>query len=489
MLRVKRQVMVASKMYVSMAIQEMDVQSLLENCHAGNDIHSSRRLLFWMACNGLECLPLYADYLIRSFASSSNLAKACQVFLKVSTATVYTWNAIISAHAQHSHHEQVLVLFSEMGKTGMKGDRITFLCILKVCSAYGTLVEGKLIHMMAVEMGFDIDVMIGSTLVHMYGKCATLHEACKVFHTLPIPNVVSWGALITGYACHGDCMQALQFFEEMQRQGLEPEKSTFLSALKACANVGATTEGQLIHDQVIRTGLHADIAVSSALMDMYGKCRRRLELHKLFRDLPNHDAVSWASFMSSFAQHEDTLSVFDLLQEMEKDGIIPDQACVDMAGVQGRIIHDLIIKANIESYMAVANSLVDMYAKGGCLQEAENMFSKVKRPNLISCSAMISGYVREGCAFLACDLFERMENEGIRPDKVTFLAALRACGSLGAIGKGRQIHSTLTEDGMDRDFNEGMMLVNYKLSGRRDKYGRSQGRLGLRLEDKYMRSL
>ncbi|MCO5550229.1 hypothetical protein L7F22_003712 [Adiantum nelumboides] len=230
---------------------QIDVPSLLESCRATNDIHSSGQLLFWMACNGLESLPLFADYLIRCLASSSAIAKACQVFLKTSTPTAYTWNAIISAHAQHSHHKQALVLFTEMQNLGVKVDRITLLCILKVCSSISALMEGELIHVMVVEMGFNFDLVIGSTLVHMYGTCAALAEARKVFDALPHPNGVSWGALITGYAHHGDCMQALQLFEEMKRRGLEPEKSTFLSVLKACASVGATTEGQLIHDQVI----------------------------------------------------------------------------------------------------------------------------------------------------------------------------------------------------------------------------------------------
>ncbi|MCO5550228.1 hypothetical protein L7F22_003711 [Adiantum nelumboides] len=203
-------------------------------------------------------------------------------------------------------------------------------------------------------------------------------------------------------------------------------------------------------------------------MDMYGSCKRRLELHKLFRDLPNHDMVSWASFMSSFAGHLDTSSVFNLLQEMEEDGIMPDhvmflcilKACLDMSGVQGRVIHDHIIKANFESDMAVANSLVGMYAKGGCFQEAEKVFSKVKKHNLISCSAMISGYVQGGCSLLAWDLFETMQDEGIRPDKVTFLGALRACSSMGAIRKGRQIHSALIKDGFDTEVGLGNTLVD-----------------------------
>ena len=77
----------------------------------------------------------------------------------------------------------------------------------------GVLWQGKLFHMVIVEMGSDADLVIGSTPVHMNGICANLEEAQKVLDYLLNPNVVSWGALITGYAEYGDSMKALQLFK------------------------------------------------------------------------------------------------------------------------------------------------------------------------------------------------------------------------------------------------------------------------------------
>ncbi|KAH7372419.1 hypothetical protein KP509_17G003100 [Ceratopteris richardii] len=210
------------------------------------------------------------------------------------------------------------------------------------------------------------------------------------------------------------------------------------------------------------------MTVTSALMDMYGKCIRLPELQKLFGDCPRHDAVSWASFISTYIEQGSDCCASDLLKAMGQLGIMPDQvlflsllrACVVMPSSEARIIHDCIIKANFETDQVVANCLVSMYAKIGCLQEAEITFRKVEVPDIISCSSMIFGYDHAGFSFLACELFEKMQEEGIHSDRVSFLGVLKAYGSLGAVRKGRLVHGMLIESGFESDVEIGNTLVD-----------------------------
>lgn len=68
------------------------------------------------------------------------------------------------------------------------------------------------------------------------------------------------------------------------------------------------------------------------------------------------------------------------------------------------------------------------------------------RRNVISRSAMILGYVQLENFNEALQLFEQMELEGSKPNKVTFVGVLKACISLDNSKIGRKIHSSILEN-------------------------------------------
>ncbi len=55
----------------------------------------------------------------------------------------------------------------------------------------------------------------GNSLVDMYAKCGSMDNACKVFNKMPSHDVVSWNALLGGYAMHGQGKTALKHFKLM----------------------------------------------------------------------------------------------------------------------------------------------------------------------------------------------------------------------------------------------------------------------------------
>eukprot|EP00250_Pteridium_aquilinum_P026171 c32486_g1_i1 orf=2-220(+) len=72
----------------------------------------------------------------------------------------------------------------------------------------------------------------------MYAKCGSLLDAQEVFEKLCFQDIVSWNALIAGYAEHGPHHEAFSCFECMQRRGVCEDGVTLVSVLKACGNIG-----------------------------------------------------------------------------------------------------------------------------------------------------------------------------------------------------------------------------------------------------------
>ncbi|KAH9293624.1 hypothetical protein KI387_041171, partial [Taxus chinensis] len=150
-----------------------------------------------------------------------------------------------------------------------------------------------------------------------------LDEASS-FQKMPQRDVVSWTAMIAGYAQNGFVEKALETFKQMQLAGVKPNSTTFASILPACAKMGALEQGMDIHQCIIKSGFLSDVVVASALVDMYAKCGSMWKAHELFDKMPQRDVVSWNAMIAGYAQNgfcKDALKLFKLMMH---SGTYPD---------------------------------------------------------------------------------------------------------------------------------------------------------------------
>ncbi len=75
----------------------------------------------------------------------------------------------------------------------------------------------------------------------------------------------------------------------------------------------------------------------------------------------------------------------------------------------------------------MGNSLVDMYAKCGSMEDAQRVFNKMPVRNAVSWTAMLKGYAMHGQGKEALAHFKWMCEDGVEIDSVTFVCALLAC--------------------------------------------------------------
>ncbi len=94
-------------------------------------------------------------------------------------------------------------------------------------------------------------------------------------------------------------------------------------------------------------------------------------------------------------------------QMQEEKGVQPDSftfagalnACASLVALEeGRSIHQQIIHSGCELVIFVGNSLVDMYAKCGSMEDACKVFNKMSSRNVVSWNAMILEHVKCGQA-------------------------------------------------------------------------------------------
>ena len=61
----------------------------------------------------------------------------------------------------------------------------------------------------------------------------------------------------------------------------------------------------------------------------------------------------------------------------------------------------------------VGTALVNMYAKGGCIDDARLVFDRMEDRNVITWNVMIGGLAQHGCGHEAYQLFLQMERGGL----------------------------------------------------------------------------
>ncbi len=109
-------------------------------------------------------------------------------------------------------------------------------------------------------------------------------------------------------------------------------------------------------------------------------------------------------------------------------------SCASLAALeQGRCAHKQIIESGYESDVCVGNSLVDMYAKYGSMEDACRVFDKLPSHDLVSWNALLGGYAMHGHWKEALKIFEWMREEGVQPDDITFVCLLSACSHAGLV--------------------------------------------------------
>ncbi|PIA41998.1 hypothetical protein AQUCO_02100084v1 [Aquilegia coerulea] len=121
------------------------------------------------------------------------------------------------------------------------------------------------------------------------------------------------------------------------------------------------------------------------------------------------------------------------------------KACTDLN--QGKGVHSLILKSRgLGSDVYSQTSLVSFYSSHGDLEYARKVFDRIQEKNVVSWTAMITGYVKlkeytEGLA-----LFYRMQIEGAEINESTLVNVLCACANLGAFEMGKWIHGYIDKN-------------------------------------------
>ncbi|XP_073294807.1 pentatricopeptide repeat-containing protein At3g21470 [Primulina huaijiensis] len=392
-----------------------------------------------------------------------------------------SWFYSIRNCVEQKKPESAILIYSRNHGNGSIGlDSIP--SVLKACASLFNHRFGTEMHCESIKSGVEGDVMVGTSLVDMYGKCGDIVSSRKVFDYMPERNVVTWNAMIGGYVRNGDMGSALGLFETMEGRtsatwnemiggyakngDVAMARRVFESVPEGLKNVvtwtvmvdGYVRNGDMeAAEEVFEVMPERNFYVCSVIISGYFRKGDVVKGKGFFDRMFSRNLVCWNTLIAGYAQNGMCAEALDAFMNMGAEGIKPDEVtvvsvlsvCAQSGMLEvGKEIHEMIVQKGIDLNEYVVNGLVDMYAKCGDLGNARLIFEGIPSKNYATWNSLIAGFSIHGHCKEALEFFMRMEKSGIKADGVTILSVLSACAHGGLVEEGLAVFSKMEQYGL-----------------------------------------
>uniref|UniRef100_A0A803KQ13 DYW domain-containing protein n=2 Tax=Chenopodium quinoa TaxID=63459 RepID=A0A803KQ13_CHEQI len=335
-------------------------------------------------------------------SKGGRMVEAKAVFEGMKRKDLVCWTTMVTGFARIGQGMEAVGVFREMQEQGMVGDGIVMLGLIQACTDIGDMKMCLSVHGHLIRRNLPMDVVIYTSLVDMYAKNGHLSLAYRIFCNMPQKNVVSWSALVSGYAQNGLAGEALELLIEMQRVGCRPDLASLVSALLACSHVGYLKMGRSIHAYILRRQEFEHVS-ATAVIDMYSKCGALSYARVLFDMISCKDVILWNTMIASYGIHGHGEAALSVFHEMIKTNSNPDDATfaslLSALGHSGLVeqgqywFNEMIKRFRIEPSEKHYACVVDLLARAGKVEEALDLINSMKEPvsGMSIWAALLSG--------------------------------------------------------------------------------------------------
>ncbi|GAB2302454.1 hypothetical protein Dimus_036464 [Dionaea muscipula] len=420
--------------YLASIASKISTQSHLKQLHARIILCSPHDSSFWVSllisqCTHLNAPPSYAHRIFDSVPRPSifvytNMLKFCfrwgahrdvlSLFQKMRESDVrpdvFVYPILIKSAGKSTSE-----LHAHVMKLGHVNDRFVRNAMMDVYAKFGPVqVAREIFDEMSVRAVADWNSMISgywkwgcqveacelfrlmpesqrnvvtwTAMVTGYSRMKDSESARRYFDDMPEKTVVSWNAMLSGYAQNGLEEKALRLFDEMLSVGFQPDETTWVTVISSCSSRGDPFFAEALVGTINERKIHLNPFVQTALLDMYAKCGKLDAAKRIFDELGvDRNSVTW-------------------------------------------------------------NAMISAYMRMGDLISARELFNSMPAKNVVSWNSMIAGYAQNGQSPLAIELFKEMvETSDCKPDEVTLVSILSACGHLGALEFGIWIANLVSD--------------------------------------------
>ncbi|XP_058084098.1 pentatricopeptide repeat-containing protein At1g73710 [Magnolia sinica] len=451
-------------------------------------------------CTGRRISSKTYAAIIDSYAEMGLWAEAEAVFFEKSDLghkkDVTEHNVMIKAYGKAKLYDKALSLFGSMRSNGIWPDECTYNSLIQMLSGGELIDSARDLLAKMQEAGFKPRCATFSAVIASNVRSGMISEAVDVYEEMMRvgvrPNEVVYGSLINAFAEAGKVEEALHYFHTMEESGLTANQIIYTSLIKAYSKVGLWEKAQELYGKMKNLEGGPDVVASNSMIDLYADLGMVYEAKSIFdrlRENGNADGVSFATMMYLYKSMGRLDEAIDVAQEMQQSGLLTD--CASFSNVMasyadngqlrecGELLHQMITRRILPDF-ATFKVMFMVLKKGGIPVEAVTQLEKsyedgkpYARQAIITLMFSVLGlhaWALESCETFtkadtgldsssynvaiyafgasgdvdkALNMYMRMQDEGLKPDLVTYINLVRCYGKAGLMEGVKRVYSQM----------------------------------------------
>ncbi|KAI3461786.1 hypothetical protein Pfo_018449 [Paulownia fortunei] len=475
--------------------------SLLQKCRKVNQIAPIHANIIK---NGQEHDYFIIFELLRVCAKCDAIDYALKIFEQSQQPNVYLYTALIDGLVLSGSYYHGISLYVQMIENFIFPDNFVINSVLKACGLESDLRMGKEIHAQGLKLGLCSNRLVKLKLMELYGKCGEfgdmkrvldempkgdvvattvmmssyfehklIERACGVFDLVKAKDTVCWTAMIDGLVRNGEMNKALEYFRQMQREGVRANEVTVVCVLSACAQLGALELGKWVHSYVEKYKIEVNHYVGSALINMYSRCGSIEEAERVFEGVKEKEVSTYNSMIVGFALNGKSVEAVKMFQRMVNEGTRPTN--ISFVGVLNACSHGGLVDSGFEIFQSMQidyciepqvehyGCIVDLLGRAGKVDEAYKFIQDMK----VTPDHIIWGSLLNACkAHQNYELGERVAkillNNGCS-DTGTYVLISNFYSSWGKWKEALLVRAKLKESGIQKEPGCSLIEVNNEI--------------------------
>ncbi|CAF1315617.1 unnamed protein product, partial [Rotaria sordida] len=385
-----------------------------------------------------------------------------------------------------------VVIWNLSGRVNLKLDDVIYTIVFNAFAKLANDRAMKIGKKLLDEMSNDCrnNNIVLNSAIDMLMKFRDVESAERIFDSIKEKNIIIYSTMMKGYIGNEMSEKALDLFEKID---LKLDDVTYIIVFNACAKLAndrAMKIGKkLLHDMP-NDYQNNNIVLNSAI-DMLMKFGNVESAECIFHSIKKKDIITYGAMMKGCIGNEMSEKALDLFEkiDLKLDDVIYTivfNACAQLANDRAMKIGRKLLRempVSCRNNNIILNSAIDMLMKFGDVRSAECIFDSIKKKNIISygalmsgyninskpwkcfkileemkqqgvvlnehvwniligtCSKIVNGFGLNGMGFEAIELYRQMPNE--LHDEVTHICVLNACSHSGLLDQARNIFNEI----------------------------------------------
>ncbi|MCL7039558.1 hypothetical protein MKW94_022219 [Papaver nudicaule] len=286
----------------------LSVAADLREIRIGKKVHA------YVVRQGIGSNVDIANQLISMYGKFGRIEMARQIFNRITRKDLFSWTSMITSYAQHGYASDALMVFRLIHEERLQPDLVTLVSLLQAISSLGCLTLAKEVHGHIYRNRLEKEILILNSLLTTYAKCGSLGMAECLFKSIVKKSQISWNAMISAFGMHGKCLEAIDLFNQMLKEGFQPDDITFTSILSACSHGGYVEEGwRIFQSMAEKHSVTPNTEHYSCAIDLFSRSGRLEEAYSLVQHLPPRERISALDALLSSCRVYGNVEVADIV--------------------------------------------------------------------------------------------------------------------------------------------------------------------------------